>query len=316
MNDEYFYLGLHLITTLKKVYHSKYPIEVFLIDDGELKKEYKDLLLGFENVSIKVLSHYIGNWDDAKIDGWALKPFAILYSSFEEVMLLDADVVFFENPDVLFENPNYLRTGSFMFRDRTIDGLDGNKIMMNNMLPSISERVRLSRFYNEKTLHEIESGVILLDKSKFDHSLLLTCRLNCYWERLIMKGKFYGDKETYWLAMEMLRMVYSVSPYNIGMLGFLKNDSVGERVCGRNLLHLNDGRLFWINGGLLANKAVSKSDFQKLEYWNIEGKHHWKDEYDCILNNNIQKVSGELFERLTELTQLYREIIEKYIPTT
>ena len=54
------------------------------------------------------------------IGGWAIKPFALLVSSFAEAVLMDADVLFVQKPEVLFEHPEYATTGTLFFHDRSL----------------------------------------------------------------------------------------------------------------------------------------------------------------------------------------------------
>ena len=46
------------------------------------------------------------------LDGWAMKPFAMLHSAFEEILLLDADNVPVQDPSPLFEAPAYAQAGA------------------------------------------------------------------------------------------------------------------------------------------------------------------------------------------------------------
>jgi hypothetical protein len=45
-------------------------------------------------------------------DGWQLKPYALIHSRFEEVLLLDADQVPVRDPAEIFRWPQYLETGA------------------------------------------------------------------------------------------------------------------------------------------------------------------------------------------------------------
>ena len=50
-------------------------------------------------------------------DGWQLKPYAILHSCFQEVLLLDADQVPVRDPAEVFRWPQYLETGALFWPD-------------------------------------------------------------------------------------------------------------------------------------------------------------------------------------------------------
>jgi len=269
---------------------------------------HKQLILAISNVKIKVLNDFIKVDEYSFVKGWFIKPFSIFFSSFEEVILIDADAVFLQNPDLLFSDPDYLLTGCLLYKDRTLENPEGQQDFMTHMLPSISERIRLSRFFNQKTRFEIESGVVVVDKNEFFQSILLACRLNSLQERLFLRSKIYGDKETYWIAMEMLGQVYSVSPHKVGLIGFLKTgDELGVRVCG-NLLHIKDNLPMWMNGGLVENKLREIQYIQTFEAWALEGAHNWRGNFDCIINSTVHALESDIKLRLEKLIELYKNI--------
>lgn len=58
-----------------------------------------------------------------KFRGFDIKVLGVVYSKFEQVMLLDADTMFFEDPTQLWDAPKYRDTGTLFFLDRmTSDG--------------------------------------------------------------------------------------------------------------------------------------------------------------------------------------------------
>jgi hypothetical protein len=59
----------------------------------------------------------------ARFRGFDIKVLAVVYSQFEQVMLLDADTLFFENPTQLWDADKFRETGTLFFLDRmTSDG--------------------------------------------------------------------------------------------------------------------------------------------------------------------------------------------------
>ena len=100
--------------------------------------------------------------------GFAIKPFAILASKFEHVIIVDADTVFLQSPSMVFAHPGYIRTGTLFFHDRIVGGPSDRhtwwRSIMQGRTPSpVMEK---SAFWNNKTHDEMESGVIAFDKSK------------------------------------------------------------------------------------------------------------------------------------------------------
>ncbi|POM76220.1 Hypothetical protein PHPALM_6571 [Phytophthora palmivora] len=53
-----------------------------------------------------------------KFRSFDIKVLAVLYSKFQEVMLLDADTMFFQSPESLWETDKYKETGTLFFHDR------------------------------------------------------------------------------------------------------------------------------------------------------------------------------------------------------
>ncbi|MEI9899473.1 MAG: hypothetical protein WDN31_04295 [Hyphomicrobium sp.] len=81
-----------LISVLRRHLHCALPIEVWHFGGGELSPRMKSLLraLDVETVDAAPLIREKG----ANVrDAWQLKPFALLWSRFAEVLLLDADQV-------------------------------------------------------------------------------------------------------------------------------------------------------------------------------------------------------------------------------
>jgi len=86
------------------------------------------------------------------LNGWELKAYAIKYSKFREVLLLDADNTVVKNPEFLFETPEFLETGAIFWPD--YQRLDADRLawkMVN--VP-----------YRDEP--EFESGQIVVDRQR------------------------------------------------------------------------------------------------------------------------------------------------------
>lgn len=57
-----------------------------------------------------------------RLRGWFCKAGALVLSPYDETMVVDNDVIWFKNPDLLFDSPAYKRTGSLFFRDKVNGG--------------------------------------------------------------------------------------------------------------------------------------------------------------------------------------------------
>lgn len=182
------------------------PIEVMYLGDQDLGEDYRMELEALPGVTCRDIAQ-MTNDEGWKLAGWAAKPFAILLSSFREVIFIDADSLFFKNPEVLFDEPDYKQTGALFFRDRLIMP-ESKKRWLQQVLPKpIPRLAKQSRFWTGESGHQQESGVIVVDKWKHFISMLLVTRFNGP-DRDGNKEKgitgvydmMYGDKETFWIG--------------------------------------------------------------------------------------------------------------------
>lgn len=93
---------------------SKLPIEVWVKDQSEEREEWC-AELAKEGVACRRLSDYMDT--DLLEHGYQLKISAILFSSFEQILFLDADNVPVVNPDVIFTSKSFTETGVVMWPD-------------------------------------------------------------------------------------------------------------------------------------------------------------------------------------------------------
>lgn len=185
------------IRAIRQVLKSQLPIQVFYIRDGDLTPTRKLYLeTEFENVHTVAVVDRI-NDQFTKFGGWALKPYAILASSFQEVILMDADTFFFKKPDTLFDDAGYRKTGALFFYDRTLfANWDVGRNWLASFLPTMSSFVRETRWWRLLSAHEQESGVVVIDKKRALLGLLATCKMNDFRERDQVTYKhMHGDKE-------------------------------------------------------------------------------------------------------------------------
>ncbi|OUM69183.1 glycosyltransferase family 71 protein, partial [Piromyces sp. E2] len=206
--DYHFSYARSVIDTLRNILNCTLPIEIFYIGDDDLSLENRHILSDFSNIFFTDISTFFDN-NIVNLSGWAIKPFAILGSRFEEIILMDADVIFVRNPIELFDEPGYIRTGTLFYKDRTTEpniySLKWLKGWMNDPLPE-TEKLR---FWNGETYHEMESGTVVIHKTKTILGLLNTCKLNEYnYRHHVVYKRVHGDKETFWMGFDMARQHY------------------------------------------------------------------------------------------------------------
>lgn len=153
------------------------PIEIMYLGDSDLSESSRAALEDLSGVTTRDLSAMV-NDEGWRLRGWASKPFSILFSSFREVIFIDADSLFFVNPEVLFDDEDYIRTGALFFKDRMIMP-ENKKQWLQKILPKpISKSVMQSRMWTGESGHMQESGVVVVDKWRHFVALLLVSRMN------------------------------------------------------------------------------------------------------------------------------------------
>ncbi|WP_081887579.1 glycosyltransferase family 9 protein [Verrucomicrobium sp. BvORR034] len=149
--------------------------------------------------------------------GWELKPLAILYSTFEEVLFLDADNMAVRDPEYLFDDPHYRDTGAVYWPDYT-------SLVEDDPIWKIC-----GVDYRDEP--EFESGQILVNKLRHWRPLQLALWFNRH--AAFFRHYFLGDKETFHFAFRYLEVPYSMPPFAIENLAnktMCQHDFSGRRI--------------------------------------------------------------------------------------
>lgn len=183
------------------------PVEIMYLGEDDMSEDTRTELETLPNVITRDIKKMVNDqgWE---IKGWAAKAHAAFMSSFREVILLDADVLFFDNPELLFSEPGYVDTGALFFSDRTIFPQDKRTFLRKILPRPISSKVRENRWWKGETCEGQEAGVVVVDKWRHFLSAFLTTRLNGpdRDDTETSKGTYsywWGDKETWWIAFEL-----------------------------------------------------------------------------------------------------------------
>jgi predicted O-methyltransferase YrrM len=150
------------------------------------------------------------------LNGWELKPYALLHCPFKEVLLLDADNVPVVDPSYLFELPEFKSCGAVFLPDY-------GRLARDRSIWEICDVV-----YRDEP--EIESGQILLDKEFAWRALLLTMWTNEHSDYYY--AHVHGDKTTFQMAWHALEMSYAMPAKGIESLDetMCQHDFVGRRI--------------------------------------------------------------------------------------
>ncbi|EXJ84088.1 hypothetical protein A1O3_04755 [Capronia epimyces CBS 606.96] len=320
-----FRYACHLVTNVRHVLRSQLPIQIAYSGEEDLPEEYRDLITSLApDVSTFDVTAV---FDDQSLDlphgGWAVKAFAILGSTFEQVMLLDADDVFFQPPDVIFdEHPQYKETGTLLFHDRLLwqGAFPERHAWWEKELADVelSDTIKQSKVYMEGYAEEGDSGVVAADKSRLDVFIGL---LHIAWQNTKEVREAYtyrqghGDKESWWFGFELTGTPYSMEQHYASITGHIKIGESGnpeDRVCSFTIAHVDHKtKLLWYNGSLLKNKEIDSVDFDVPREWMIDGnweKGATKQDMSCMSGAPVQPIDHDLVKLLEDTVDLAKKI--------
>lgn len=235
---------------------------------------------------------------------------ASIFNPFENFIFLDIDAISYVDFNYYFETEQFLDSGSYFFRDRTLkfklrdDKCVGmfealqpkfyeakyfeNYPIMNNEylmeqceknLDTIEEII-YKRFFKDKLNFQMESGLLAIDKNKHVIPLVLGSMMH-RGERVGSCG--YGDKEYFWLGFLMAghKFRFDVNP-PAAIGAYQKEGDARGKICSVQLAHVSDDEhLLWLNGGGNFCKATGEAK----KDWSTDNTlvHEWaKSEEELI----------------------------------
>ncbi|PWY87228.1 nucleotide-diphospho-sugar transferase [Aspergillus sclerotioniger CBS 115572] len=168
---------------------STLPMEVFLANWEEYDGYVCQIVLPSLNAQCVVLSEILDTIPNSKsaIEKYQYKVFAMMFSSFEEILFLDADAFALQDPEVLFTSDPFLSKGLITWPD----------------FWQTQQRPQQQQLPNPATIRQsTESGEVLLSKRTHARTLLLAAYYNFYgpthYYPLLSQGAAgEGDKETF-----------------------------------------------------------------------------------------------------------------------
>lgn len=294
----------HLITTLRNVHKSKLPIDIAYAGEKDLTFKVRQFLskLGDDINFMDLTTVY----EDSLIhlSGWATKPFALLASRHPQTILLSADAIFFSNPDEIFEDyPSLRSTGALFFHDRSItmknttaryDWLDA-QLKAAGREPSARLKSE-SLFYKRYIGEEADAAVVCVDKSipKMYMAMVFACWMNIQEVRNAVTWKmWWGEKESYWLAAELMGVPYSFEPWSSSRAAQLKAGGITTSLDG---------------GRSMTNTTTSDGDHQGTKDLDKDAKD--KDSKDTKKGRKSHKKTGKTATATATATKS-KEIQEK-----
>ncbi|KAG0688181.1 hypothetical protein C6P40_001315 [Pichia californica] len=231
------WLSLFNIHQLRKQ-GSKLPVEVYIPDIKEFDEKFCNkilpelnarCILGYKELPLNEFN------DTFNSKRYEYKILAILTSSFEDVLLLDADNIVIDNPDRLFNWDIYKKNNLIFWPDS----------WQRTTNPFIFDLVNLKIDYsnvkdmNDYNVHDLpgaipnpstESGMIMVNKRKQLKTLLIALYFNIYgfdyyYPLITQGGAGQGDKDTYIIAAYGANAPYYQIQQPVSFLGHFNKDN-------------------------------------------------------------------------------------------
>ncbi|KAJ3222217.1 hypothetical protein HDU81_010032 [Chytriomyces hyalinus] len=273
--SKHIHLITHLIHSLRTEFNVSLPVEVFYAGEGDMEPNHVQQLNLLTDVKAINLLQFFST-ETQHWETYSAKPFALLAASFRTVLFMDADVLFFKDPRTVLESQAFLKNGQYFFHDRFFregrwtHGVEWF-LSMNPVLTRYAQGtgyITSAQAGSTRETHEMDSGFVVMDKGRTGvlMALLLTCTMNSNVERKVLYHNTFGDKESFWMSNEILRVPYEFNPYFGGTLGQIDATQAGNGkkvVCGERLLQVDaSGDLFWWNGGGVLEDRSKTADFE------------------------------------------------------
>lgn len=258
------------LTFLREHVGCTLPIEIWHAGD-ELSLENQKRLLAFKDVIIGDITKKVPR--EAKhFRGFQIKGYLPGVSSFDEVIIMDADLIFYQDPALLFEHEGYKKTGAFFFCDQESykffgyprvagrlyhGGLSSyyhsRKILFTTFIktPSDSFPEKWKIYWSDEAPTPLtpfpsehqESGCVVIDKKRHEQGIRFIQELNADYQNTYKY--VWGDKETYWLGFEMAGEPYYFNETVPGKVMDRVSSMLPFDVAKIRLIQVVDGKIFY-----------------------------------------------------------------------
>lgn len=258
MNNVTLTMGLSLIRDLR-CHGNDEHIQVYHCFPDEMPDDTRSLLLAADD-KLKITDVCTAMVESGKISAelathfrsWWIKPLAVYHTTIKEVLLLDIDDIFMRDPAVLRTTPGYLSTGMTFFFDRVIPGdeyfnknVSGTQyleLLINEFDYTAfgikgpvgpSEYLQTTFAFKGETIHEQDSSIVAIDKSRAGAALEVLLFLIT--KQHVERAYSMVDKESFWIAYELAHVPYFFSPWGVGVISSSTNRDVeahNDSLCG------------------------------------------------------------------------------------
>ncbi|KAJ3229443.1 hypothetical protein HDU78_009025 [Chytriomyces hyalinus] len=169
--------SVHLILALRNILNCNLPIEIFYIGENGLARAEREMPAKLPMVTLINMEERLPKVRG--VNGFNIKPYVMLASSFREVIFLDDDVTMIQNPSTLVDESFIYKTyGTLFFLDRSFSA--GNSEWARSFIPFPSSTSENCRYMRNVSRDKQESSLVVLDKARIGvvHTLLAACHMN------------------------------------------------------------------------------------------------------------------------------------------
>jgi hypothetical protein len=228
--------ALQTITVLRQLHGCLLPIEIYYHTEDELPNGLVDMFKTLGRVSafnIDTLPYFNSDLEDdaGRYPGlkvtWERQSLALLASSFQEILIVDPEVVFLQNPSLLFSHPTFASTGTLFFRAKAKPVDRASQYLVSFLKRQIdqgspSQQLAESAFFSHGIGARMDMDVVVLDKSR--PGVLSALLMNAWMRRKMARALFWGSyvdmmREALWLAFELSDIEYAFENTWPGAIG-------------------------------------------------------------------------------------------------
>jgi len=305
-----------IIVNLLQKYNKDINIEWYYVGN-ELNNKYIELLKE-KNVDVINCLNILPKWwydtiIETDIKGFMIKPFALMQSKFEDILLLDSDNIPIKDINFLFEYSDYIEYGHLFWSDYNYK--ENIKMYECMLLPygvNIFSKLKIKSPF-ENNINLTESGQILINKKKMWKGICLSYYLN--YNKDIYYKMVYGDKDLYYIAFQLLNIPYKQCIYYPDAIG--NNNKVTTMV---NKNPINNTPLFIhltmnkINNNNTYIKPTTYFDISNSIVDNIQnGYIIFSKEKMIDLSPNIKEDLLELHDFICDLDKIINQSKKKLL---
>ena len=289
--DVYF---LSIIVSIENIikYNPNIKIEWYYCNDELFDFQKKYVTEKYNNVILINCLDKIPHWfpetiTPIQIKGFMIKSFALMVTSFSDVILIDGDNIPIINFDNLFNNDDYLKYGNIFWPDINFNSEESKR----RILPYGNEIYKV--FNIQPPDRFTDSGQILININKCWEAICISYFLNYNFE--ILYKCFYGDKDLYYIAFQLTNIFYFLNKFNMIPCTNTGNDySIINSIIQRDPF---DGSYAFIHR---MYSKINNYDYSKIIYL--------YDDDNYIIKNDPKNIFKLYIESLPENKEKYSKI--------